>query len=133
MRRHLSNKISPVARWFVLIGVLSGIFFSSGEGLRLLPFPFTTENNQTRSSFENPKNLNSYNLSVHNFSRTLLELKSKLQKETKDSFIIGNSDYRWSIFAKNFQFQTNANFAENKSFYLSTFLISPSGRAPPAI
>lgn len=51
MRKFYFGKALPFLRAFILVGVLSGLLVSSGEGVRLFPFPFADA--ETNESLEN--------------------------------------------------------------------------------
>lgn len=48
MREFYFRKSLPFLRAFILIGVLSGLLVSSGEGIRLFPFPFAESDKNER-------------------------------------------------------------------------------------
>jgi len=51
MRNHYFRKVQPVLRAVILLGVFVGLLVSSGEGIRLFPFPFASA--ETNESVEN--------------------------------------------------------------------------------
>ena len=121
-------------RRFFIYGVLAGLFFSGGEGVRLMPFP-AADNvcSNHPSSIENiEKNLKSYILSVHNSGNPISSLKSKFQKQT-GQYLSGGRLIFDSFNAKAFQRQCKPNQRESALFRLSRVPRFQSDRAPPAV
>ena len=131
MGRNIQKNFQYITRWLLLISVLTGIFFSNGEGVQLFPFPVSPDTAEKNSnSLEEEGNCKSYYLSAHKFTNLSLSLKSKSQKNTK-GYACG------TIYANNsgetafFSLLLKQNFKETTPFYTSGFLIQPSDRAPP--
>src|SRR5687767_12363155 len=61
----------------LLMGVLAGLLFSCGEGVRLLPFP-AAEN--TTSQFKSGGDIN-YQKNLHRFENNAGKYQSKLQRD----------------------------------------------------
>ena len=133
MKKFASMTRQNCARWIFIFGVLVGLFFSSGEGVQLLPFPITESNNSKNTSSTLEKNLKSYALSVHNSGNHSPSLKSKFQKQDNQYPVRGHLTFDWSgIHAKLF-LQSARNHEEANLSLASVFLSSQSDRAPPAI
>ena len=81
MKRIELNPIPCPVRCLLLVGILTGIFFSSGEGVRLLPFPEPLANPEKHSSIKTRK-AGTYNFSVHN-STNLHSKTLKTQRNLK--------------------------------------------------
>lgn len=127
------NKFQIITRWFLIAGVLSGLFFSSGEGVQLLPFPspLSAASEKNTFSFQN-ENCKSYSLSVHNSAAYSVVVKSKPQKNLKYlacANFFGNN-LRPSKF---FSAMVRRNNSEPAFFKPANLITSPSDRAPPAI
>lgn len=132
MKRKSLNKFQYLTRWFLLFSVLIGIFFSSGEGVHLLPFPVTTESSKKGTYPFRAGSNKSYTLSVHNAGNHSFSLKSNTQKAAKDlaSGVLFVNEIDKAEFLV---FPGIRNYQTNPIFYPSEFLISPSDRAPPVI
>ncbi len=130
--RSVLNKIQIIARWFLIAGVLSGLFFSSGEGVQLMPFPSpSAAAEKNKISFQDG-NSKSYSLSVHNSAANSVVVKSKPHKNLKDLACakgFGNS-LRPSKF---FSATVRQNNSEPAFFKPSNLITSPSDRAPPVV
>jgi hypothetical protein len=125
------------ARWILLIGLLTGIFFSSGEGIRLWPFPLSP-NQEARGGGKGGGDLaslsdeksNSYIFSVRGSAHSL-SVKFKAQKNLKDFALCG-------LFANEFDskkvliLHSEKNYCQSGGSHDSGFLLSTAGRAPPS-
>lgn len=83
MKRFISTIRQTRARWLLIYGVLAGLFFSSGEGIQLLPFPVSAKSKASKpsaSSRDEPSK--SYAFSVFSSRSSFTLLKSKVQKDT---------------------------------------------------
>lgn len=127
----MQKGVSYITRWFLLIGVLSGIFFSSGEGVQLMPFPASQSKNEKKSSFLEDEREKYYAFSVHNFTNSL-SIKSKVQKNIKD-FDESKPDANEFRIEKLSVSQSERKYSRDACFYAVRFLNSPSNRAPPAL
>lgn len=116
-----------------MFGVLTGLFFSGGEGIQLLPFPSAEDNNSknTRSILE--KNLKSYAFSIHNSGNPSPLLKSKFQKHTNQYLPAGHLIFDWSDVHANLGLQSGLYGQEANLLHSAIFLILQSDRAPPAM
>ena len=133
MKRFPSMTRQNCLRWIFIFGVLSGLFFSSGEGIQLLPFPIgeSTDSKNTTSALE--KNLKSYALSVHNSSSHSALLKSKFQKHVNQYLPGGNLIFDWSNACANLGLQSRFHCQEANLSHSAIFLILQSDRAPPTV
>jgi hypothetical protein len=126
----LFGKFQFITRWIVMTGVLTGLFFSSGEGLQLLPFPPSPDKSSVH--FENGKS-KPYSLSVHNFGAQQTFIKNKVQKNQKKIFdfdgICGSK-----LKPSKFSFSANVKIRRESDFYIAHRLnAAPSDRAPPVL
>lgn len=121
------------ARWIVLFSLLIGLLFSSGEGIRLFPFPSVSTADQKQSLLTG-KSVQSYNLSTHGLSQQSLYQTGKLQKAFKFfSFhsVLTSRYYLapvYSWLAAKQPFQTAIALALRRAL-----LLPLAGRAPPAL
>src|SRR5215203_6642815 len=81
--RNVANNLQYITRWFLLIGVMTGIFFSGGEGIRLLPFPAISDITEKKSVAQQDESYKPYSLSLHNSAGFAVVLKAKVQKNLK--------------------------------------------------
>lgn len=119
-------------RWLLLIGVLTGLFFSSGEGIHLLPFPEAPAQASQKTIPCRNETYIAYSFSVHNAAVYSAKAKSKVQKDFKDPACV-------DVLSSKFQpvkFR-NAPAAlphSGQGFSaIPIFLTSPSDRGPPII
>jgi hypothetical protein len=131
MRRNVSGKLQNFSRWFLLISVLTGIFFSGGEGIQLFPFSAATEKHEDCFSFQKGKH-RSYSPSVYNSAAHAGFLKSKSQKFFRD-FICGGASACDDLHSQFVFSPPKKNFLQKTLFRVPGFRISPSDRAPPFI
>lgn len=133
MRGSPPKNFQSAARLILLISVLSGIFFSSGEGVQLIPFPVETENGKQDSFPFQDGDVKSYALSVHNLTNHSLSFKSKTQKHAKEKSVCGTFyagfAYDWKVVKR----QIEPTFQETMPFSASSHLNTLSDRAPPAV
>ncbi len=120
-------------RWIFIFGVLAGLFFSGGEGIRLLPFPIAEGNNSKNTAFHSRKNLKSYAFSVHNSGNHSSLIKSTSQKDTNQYLLGGHLTFDWSNIRGNFCLQPARNREKANLSHASVFLSSQSDRAPPKV
>lgn len=121
------------ARWILILGVLAGLCFSSGEGVQLLPFPITESNNSENTSSNLEKNLKSYALSVHNSGNHSPSLKFKFQKQDNKYPVRGHLTFDWSSVRANLFLERARNRKEAYLSHAAVFLASKSDRAPPTV
>ena len=133
MRTIPSNARQNHTRWILIFGLLAGLFFSSGEGVQLFPFPISEGNNAKNSSALNEKSQKSYAFSVHNSGGHLPTLQSKFQKQANQYLPVGHLTVGWSNFQANFCLPSAHN-REEADFSPPAFVLSSqSDRAPPTV
>lgn len=128
----MKDKFLYVARCILLISVLSGICFSSGEGVQLLPFPVREEGSEKSARLLPFKNFKSYNISARSSGAHSLAHKIKSQKNIKKDLACGQLPA--GAFKQPESLPARSERIRQKSGAPlgSGFLISPSDRAPPA-
>lgn len=130
--RNVATNFQYLTRWFLLIGVMTGIFFSSGEGVQLFPFPVISDTTETNTIALRDESYKPYSLSLHNSAGFSVVLKAKVQKNLKhpagaDSF--GNEFCPTISTHPPFrQISREITFPHS-----SILLTSASDRAPPII
>lgn len=129
---NFSNKFGFVSRWVLIAGVLLGLFFSSGEGIRLLPFPaMSVENDWSNTPFDDDT-FKSYSPSVNNPVAQAGKNGAKVQKNLKffDCADSPCSEPQTANFLRGIIVQNNlqATFFKN-----AAFSATPSDRAPPVL
>jgi len=121
------------ARWILMFGVLAGLLFSGGEGIRLLPFPGAKAHNLKNTASVLEKNLKSYALSIHNSGNPSLLLKSKFQKDTNQYLPGGHLIFERLNIRANYWLQSSPYRQKANLSHPSVFLSSQSDRAPPEV
>lgn len=130
--RDVLNKVNYVTRWFLLIGVMTGICFSSGEGIQLLPFPASPEQTEKNTIPQQDEKFKAYTLSVLSSAIHTSAVKSKVQKDLKQPACADIIGCRIEFINHHFQPSARVDFAV-RFFPTSIFPATPSSRAPPAI
>ncbi len=120
-------------RWIFIFVVLTGLFFSGGEGVQLLPFPIAEGNNSKNTASILVKNPKAYAFSVHNSGNHSSLLESKFQKDTNQYLPGGHLTFDWSNVRATFCLQSARNREEADFSHNSLVLGSQSDRAPPAV
>ncbi len=133
MRRFAPITRQSCTRWIFIFGVLTGLFFSGGEGVQLLPFPIAEGNNSKNTSSVLEKNLKSYAFSVHNSGNHSTLLESKFQKDTSRFLPGGHLTFNWTGSGANFCLQSAHNREKADFSHVSLVLGSQSDRAPPTV
>jgi hypothetical protein len=132
--RNFSNNFRLTVCRILIIGVVIGLFFSSGEGRQLFPFP-TTADTTKENTFE-IKNGKSkfYSYSVRNSSSQTIAVKYKGQKNFKQSDCGGigyaANEYEPPKFIRVVSLQ---NYSQNIFFNFPLYRAIPSDRAPPIV
>lgn len=134
MNRVLPN-LRSIPRRVLLIGVMIGLFFSSGEGIRLLPFSAAdSEAAKENSAKFELGTAKFYSYSVHNAGSDSSVAKNKAQKNSKDldRFVSDSYKNNFSLF-KGFAQVITQNYSQ--ALFLDNSLITaiPSDRAPPLV
>lgn len=126
------NNFQTFIRRFLIIGVITGLFFSSGEGIRLLPFPATFVGSEKNTDQKISDVFKSYSFSDYNYASHSRVIKLKDQK----NFKFFDSD---GLYDKNYQplcaLVSTVKKIYHQPFFLnnSIVLISPSDRGPPLV
>lgn len=133
------NKVLPnlrlIPRRVLLLGVMVGLFFSSGEGIRLLPFSAAAsekaKENSTKLELGTAK---FYSYSVHNTGSHSSVAKNKVQKNSRDldRFVSNNYENNLSLF-KGFAEVITQNYFQPVFLDDSLITAIPSDRAPPLV
>lgn len=121
------------ARWILIFGVLAGLFFSSGEVVRALPFQISASDDSKNTASVLAGNLKSYVYSVHNSGCQSTLLKSKSQKQINQYLHGENLIFDWSNVRANFYLQPAFNRQAASFSRFAIFLILQSDRAPPIV
>jgi hypothetical protein len=133
MRTIPSNAWQNHTRWILIFGLLAGLFFSSGEGVQLFPFPIAEGDSSKNTASIDVNNQKFYAFSVHNSGVHLPTLQSKSQKQTNQYLHVGRLTVGWSNFKANFCL-TSARQREEADFSRASLVLgSLSDRAPPAV
>lgn len=128
------NNLRPVTRWLLIAGVMVGLFFSGGEGIRLLPFPAVSAAGEAAPpKLENGKS-NSYSYTVRNSAAHSFAIKFKEQKnpkffESAGPGRIGGDHQPLELVVT----ASRQNYRQPAFFNYSPVTAVPSDRAPPAI
>jgi len=131
-------KLFPFKTWqnyvrlILLFGLLAGLFFSSGEGIQLFPFPIAEGDSSKNTASIDVNNQKFYAFSVHNSGGHLPTLQSKSQKQTNQYLHVGHLTFGWSSLQANFCLPSAHNREEADFSHTSLVLSSQSDRAPPA-
>jgi len=133
VKKNLFESRLRFVRWIVLLGVLTGLFFSGGEGIRLIPFPNSTGNITENSSRVLTSDSGSFNFSTHHSGGYSLKAKSEIQKNLKRISAGFKSTFIDLSIAENFRFEPQKNHRTVFFSYDSFLLSSISGRAPPRV
>lgn len=133
MNRVLPN-LRLIPRRVLLIGVMIGLFFSSGEGIQLLPFSANSETAKGNSAKLELGTSKFYSYSVHNAGSHLSVAKNKAQKNSKDldGFVSNNYEKSLSLF-KGFAEVITQNYFQPVFLDDSLITAIPSDRAPPLV
>jgi hypothetical protein len=121
------------ARLILIFGVLAGLFFSGGEGIQLLPFPFTKAETSKISASNLEENSKSYAFSVFSSRNYSAQLKSKHQKDANqylsgERFTLDRPEIRADFCRQAVKLAEEAGL-----LHTSLVLSAPSDRAPPVI
>jgi hypothetical protein len=133
VKRNLFESRLKFVRWVVLLSVLTGLFFSGGEGIRLLPFPKSSETEAKSSSRVLTANSDSFNFSIHHSGGYSLKIKSQIQKNLKRILAASNVSSADLNITEVFRFTPQKDHQIVFFSYDSFLLSSISGRAPPRI
>jgi hypothetical protein len=128
------NKLQFVTRWVLLLGVMTGLCFSSGEGIQLLPFSAASgAGAQNVSQIEIGKS-KFYSYSVRHSAAQSVAVKSKEQKDSAFFDAAGMSRFSAEFQPpKAFSARSSQNYHQPVLFNRSPVTAAPSDRAPPVI
>ena len=132
MKQGAFSKFQLSVRWFLLISVIASSFFSSGEGVQLLPFP-----DSDRGGENGPRDINgtpdkSYAFSVHNLTITAAAKISSQKKVKKDASVESSATTHLAHVVDPDLIRQRGIFARRSSFLSEPDVLLPSGRAPPS-
>ncbi len=120
------------ARWFLLLSVLAGSFFSRGEGVQLFPFPDTDERGEKGPLDLAGQTHRSYTFSVHNQLSSIVLKANSLKKAKKDIIVDRpDPDRHFELFLT--ARSANRYFRFQPSFDTHPVILKPSDRGPPSI
>lgn len=121
-------------RSIILLGLLLGLFVSSGEGVRLFPIPSTdSERADTVSSEISFSTREDYNFAVHRFRNASKIIKSKVAKRSAiDQSAAAALPDAFELITVA-RIEPDPRSVQPGSFQLPTSHSVPSGRAPPAV
>lgn len=131
MKDVLKN-LKSFTRLILIVGVMTGLFFSGGEGIQLLPFPTVAAQTEKEAAQIHSGKSKSYAFSVNNSNIHNGTVKSKSQKNLK-YFDLADvvKNRRQTI---DFLYLSAKPNYYRAAFSVSTdIFISPSDRAPPVI
>jgi hypothetical protein len=132
MKRFSSIGRQNCPRWILIFGVLTGLFFSGGEGIQLFPFPVTEVNSSKISASVREESSKSYAFSVYSYRNYSTFLKAKFQKHANlylsgEYFTFHRSETRANFCLPPAQNRREINFLRR-----APVADSQSKRAPPA-
>jgi hypothetical protein len=133
MKQGAISKFQSAVRWFLLISVIAAGFFSSGEGVQLLPFPDTRCRSE-RCPFDfNGTPDKSYAFSVHNLSITAAAKIGSQKKAKKDTTVERSTPTDLTYVFDPGPTGKPHGFLRSTSVISAPDLLLPSGRAPPSM
>ena len=126
MQRKSRGNCQSLFHALLYFGVLAGLLFSSGEGIRLFPFPPTAQNEK---SFLSDDKDSDYKENVFRFEKGEGGF-SKFPRNAKDFWAGFRAPQKSPVFKLAFIFQADSAFIRSgfKSRFISQ---SPGSRAPP--
>ncbi|MEZ5426243.1 MAG: hypothetical protein R2747_08265 [Pyrinomonadaceae bacterium] len=131
MRERILKNCRSICRGLLFTVVLTGLLFSCGEGIRLLPFPMPAAGEGLRPIL-GLKNKIPYQSNIHRFEHIPGQIQFKHQRPDfqhhwarRDANVSG---LRLEIFQT---FGRNLSAPDQKIHHSLGFLASQAGRAPP--
>lgn len=82
MSKSLPQRFQIVFRLVILFGVLAGLLFSCGEGIRLFPFPAAEIIGEKQSRLKDGEETG-YQKNIHRFEKGEGNYQSRLQRESR--------------------------------------------------
>lgn len=131
MKRVFHKNCKLCFRAVLLAGVLAGLFFSSGEGVRLFPFPSAEVAKNKQSRFGN-KNKIPYQFNIHRFENGQGNFQSKTHRDNSLSHSANNDNAlnKPPFFAT--KTGNKIDFPHGSEIFKSRLFYTSSGsRAPP--
>lgn len=128
MQSYFLAKSSILLQTVLLVGLLNGLLFSCGEGVRLLPFPNAETDYHSNSQWEtNPDQV--YEKNIHRFENQPTNSQAKSQKHLPDT---GNLSKRLLLSESAAHQESFFSFQPNLS---RSYLYSQNAgsRAPPGL
>ena len=133
MKTFTSSIRQNCTRWIFIFGVLTGLFFSGGEGIQLFPFPVTEVNTSKISASDFEQYSKSYAFSVFSSRNYSTLLKSKFQKHINQYLSGERLRFARSETGADFRRQSARSLKKADLLHVSLVLSSRSKRAPPVI
>ncbi|MCD9185201.1 MAG: hypothetical protein LUM44_02120 [Pyrinomonadaceae bacterium] len=130
--KDVSKNVKSFTRWVFVIGVMTGLFFSGGEGIQLFPFSANFTEVERNADLLQTGKSKSYAFSVYNSNAHSGITKSKNQKNTKYFDCADVAENRWQTIKFNYS-PVQQNYHRAAFSTSSDIFISPSDRAPPAV
>jgi hypothetical protein len=128
MQKKSRGNCQPLFHALLYFGVLAGLLFSSGEGIRLFPFP-SPASAQNEKSFLSDGKKSDYKENVFRFEKGEGSF-SKFPRNAKDFWASFQTPQKSPVFKLAFIFQADSAFV--RSVFKSRFISqSPGSRAPP--
>lgn len=130
MKKVSTQKYVLIFRAAVFYAVLSGLLFSCGEGIRLLPFP-PTESSTANHTVLNFETEIPYQYNAHRFEKNQQDQNSKSQTDNSNHCWINIGDLsNQTIFVSTAKGEID-NLSFRKIIKLPPFSKSGKSRAPP--
>ena len=125
------QRYQSLFRAAVLFGVLTGLLFSCGEGIRLFPFPLSAPENE-HSKLQSDAQVG-YQKNVHRFENKQGNYLSKIQRDNQPHYWTNRYDalYKAPPVAVSTSRETGVLF-DSGFFKSSLFAADGASRAPPA-
>ncbi|HQU86732.1 MAG TPA: hypothetical protein PKY59_26605 [Pyrinomonadaceae bacterium] len=131
MKDVLKN-LKSFTRLILIVGVMTGLFFSGGEGIQFLPFPETASQTEKDASQIHSGKSKSYAFSVNNSNIHSGTVKSKSQKNLK-FFDLADVVKNRRQTTEFLSLAVNPNYYRAAISVSTDIFVSPSDRAPPIV
>ena len=118
-------------RSIFIFGVLTGLFFSGGEGVQLLPFPVAEIDNIENARSILDKNTRSYAFSILHLGSQSPLVKSKFQKQANLFALAGHFIFGWLDRNANIRLLIAHRREKANLSPISHASVSQADRAPP--
>jgi hypothetical protein len=130
MKSYFPAKTSIFLRAVLIFGLLNGLLFSSGEGIRLLPFPTSGISGQTNSELKNSEE-HPTEKNLHRFHSRPTTYQSKFQRNNENHWLIDENFPGNLLFDQLTQQKTERSSAHQTFSKLHLFTKNIGSRAPP--